>query len=193
MELEIHARHLIHKKYRSNPLHSLSVKSSLRSLSLSLFPFLACSQHARGGRSLRDLGEPLDREKQIDRSPQNEPERRREMDILEATERASASVRGKERARETVRTHGYTCARCVRVCSQGRKREREKEREKHTQRCQKALAVFRGISAGCLETSTLSRRYRVCHDAARHPRQASEGGLEGGGRATCCVVSDATG
>lgn len=77
-----------------------------------------------------------------------------------------------------------------------REREKVKERERGRdvpQRCQKAPAVFRGISPGCLETSTLSRRYRVCHDAARHPRQASEGGLEGGGRATCCVVSDATG
>lgn len=34
------------------------------------FPYSRVPRHARGGRSLRDLGEPLDREKRIDRSPQ---------------------------------------------------------------------------------------------------------------------------
>jgi len=115
------------------------------------------------------------------------------MDILEASKRARVCEEKRERERQSdIRVPMCPCM-LTRKEEKEREREREREGRNIPQRCQKALVVFRGISAGCLETSTLSRRYRVCHDAARHPRQASEGGLEGGGRATCCVVSDATG
>lgn len=97
-----------------------------------------------------------------------------------------------EGKRERERQSEHTDTRVLDVSVYAHKEGRERGRN-IPQTCQKALAVFRGISAGCLETSTLSRRYRVCHDAVKHPRQASEGGLESGGRATCCVVSDATG
>ena len=56
------------------------------------------------------------------------------MDILEATERASASVRGKERVRERQSEHTDTRVPdvFVYVHKEEREREREREREKHT-------------------------------------------------------------